>query len=368
MRRTLSLVATLLAAGLASSTLAQDKIAAPDAKPAKAQAPTEAKSSLTIGDAAPAIDIAHFVKGDPITGFEAGKITVVEFWATWCGPCKISMPHISELQERYKDYGVRVLSISDEKLEIVKPFVESPEWSAKMRYTVATDPDRSVYKAYMSASGQRGIPTAFVVGKKGTIEWIGHPTVLDNVLESVVHDTWDTAKAKADFDLQRAKEAEAEKDYTELMNAYKAKDWNAMLATFDRLIAKAPENQGLLIQKMQLCLTDANRPKDGYAIARSLAAKSEKNAMMLNQIAWLIIDPNSKVAERDVKFATEVAEKACEASGHQDGSILDTLARCYFTAGDKAKAIETQKKAVELAPAEMKADLEASLKEYQAAK
>ena len=370
MRPTLTLACTVLLAG--SSAFAQaTKPAAPLAPAAEKAAPKadpKPAASLTIGDAAPALDIAHFVKGDAITGFEPGKITVVEFWATWCGPCKMSMPHVSELQERYKDYGVRMLGISDEKLETVKPFVESPEWSAKMRYTVATDPDRSVYSAYMTAAGQGGIPTAFVVGRKGTIEWIGHPMQLDSVLDEVVHDKWDAAKAKATFESERALEAEMRKASSKLREAQAAGKWDDMVAIFDQLLEKSPDNEMVLLQKMQLCLTNANRPKDGYAIVRKLAAGYEKNAMGLNQLAWTIVDPRLKIENRDVKLATELAEKASAISGGKDGSILDTLARCYWTAGDKAKAIEIQKKAVENSPENMKKQIEATLKEYESAK
>lgn len=358
----LALTASLLLTGTA---LAQADTKAP-AAPAAAEKKAEVKP-LSIGDPAPALAISNFVKGEPITGFEPGKITVVEFWATWCGPCKQSMPHISELQERYKDYGVRVLGVSDEKLETVKGFIEKPEWNEKMRYTVATDPDKSTYTAYMTAAGQSGIPTSFVVGRKGTVEWIGHPMELDRVLDEVVHDKWDAVKAKTKFEQDRALETDMRKAGAKLREAQAAGKWDEVVAILDGLLEKAPDNEMILTQKMQICITSANRPADGYAIARSLMAKNATNGMMLNQIAWTIIDPAMPVKDRDVKLATEAAEKAVAATGAKDGAILDTLARCYWTAGDKAKALETQKKAVELG-GPMKAQLEETLKEYQSAK
>ena len=69
---------------------------------------------LQIGADAPPVDIEHVLKGEAVEEFENGNIYVLEFWATWCGPCRTSMPHISELQEHYKDYDVAFIGISDE--------------------------------------------------------------------------------------------------------------------------------------------------------------------------------------------------------------------------------------------------------------
>ena len=55
-----------------------------------------------------------------------GKVVLIDFWATWCLPCKASMPWINELSKQYKDQGVEVLGISmdEDGWEVVKPFVE----------------------------------------------------------------------------------------------------------------------------------------------------------------------------------------------------------------------------------------------------
>ncbi|MBT8486590.1 MAG: redoxin domain-containing protein, partial [Phycisphaerae bacterium] len=86
---------------------------------------------LTIGDKAPPIDITHWVKGievenrkaKTITSFEKDKVYVLEFWATWCGPCIYNMPHLSKLQEKYKDYDVTIIGVSDEVLPTVVSFL-----------------------------------------------------------------------------------------------------------------------------------------------------------------------------------------------------------------------------------------------------
>src|SRR5678816_220472 len=66
--------------------------------------------TLWAGDAAPPIAIGKWVKGGPVTGFERGRIYVVEFWATWCVPCVKSMPHLAEVQAKYREKGLTVIS------------------------------------------------------------------------------------------------------------------------------------------------------------------------------------------------------------------------------------------------------------------
>lgn len=177
---------------------------APGTLPALAAEANE--QSLSIGLAAPAIDIEHWIqdgKGffSPVTKMEKGKVYVVEFWATWCPPCVASMPHLASLQQKYRGRDVQIVSVSDEPLETVETFLKRETETAEgetttyadiaSAYCVTTDPDRSVYMAYMDASQQKGIPTAFIVGKSGLVEWVGHPTEMDEALEQVVMDKWD---------------------------------------------------------------------------------------------------------------------------------------------------------------------------------
>lgn len=145
-----------------------------------AQAPT-----LKVGDAAPSLDVEHWIKGEAVTDFQPGQAYIVEFWATWCPPCKDSMPHLSALQEELGDKIV-IIGVSDETLDVAKGFLDKPEWAEKTHYTLCTDPDRSTHRAYMDAANQNGIPTSFLVNGEGKIAWIGHPAMMDRPLEKML--------------------------------------------------------------------------------------------------------------------------------------------------------------------------------------
>lgn len=194
---------------------------------ASVTSPTFAQE-LTVGSQAPALDIEHWVqdgngKFKPVSEFAKGKVYVVEFWATWCGPCIASMPHLAEMQNKFADKGVQIVSISDEDLETVENFLKRKYNTPKPKkaadqdaadesgdqpktygdltsaYCLTTDPDRSANNDYMLAAKQNGIPCAFIVGKDQKIEWIGHPMSMDEVLAQVVEDRWDRAAFAAEF-------------------------------------------------------------------------------------------------------------------------------------------------------------------------
>ncbi|HEV3235363.1 MAG TPA: redoxin family protein, partial [Gemmataceae bacterium] len=68
--------------------------------------------SLKVGDPAPPLKVTKWLQGDAVTKFEPGKVYVVEFWATWCAACVGNMPHLAELQARYKDQGVTIIAFT----------------------------------------------------------------------------------------------------------------------------------------------------------------------------------------------------------------------------------------------------------------
>ena len=112
----------------------------------------------------PDSNVKSFIKGEPVKAFERGKIYVVEFWATWCGPCRTSIPHLTELQRQRPDVTFIGVSILESDQAAVEPFVK--EMGDQMSYRVALDSvpkeqgrgDGAMADSWMKAFGQNGIP------------------------------------------------------------------------------------------------------------------------------------------------------------------------------------------------------------------
>ncbi len=122
---------------------------------------------------APALTSLKYVQGSPVALADGKNYTVVEFWATWCPPCRRSIPHLNELYKTYKDKGVGFVGITDETEADVTPFIK--KMGDSMTYPVALDADSAIWKEYSGLIDSQGIPTAVIVDPKGLIAWKGHP-------------------------------------------------------------------------------------------------------------------------------------------------------------------------------------------------
>jgi thiol-disulfide isomerase/thioredoxin len=96
-----------------------------------------------------------------------GAPVLVEYWATWCGPCRQSIPHLNDLHARYASRGLVILGVTKEPRETVERFRRE----VPMDYSVALDTTGSLGRQL----GVSGIPHAFLVDRMGKIVWRGHP-------------------------------------------------------------------------------------------------------------------------------------------------------------------------------------------------
>jgi peroxiredoxin len=120
-----------------------------------------------------------------------GKAVVVNFWATWCGPCKIEMPWLVDLQDKYRAQGLEILGVSVDEgsADKVAAFVKD----MGVNYTVlrSTDEVSNLY------GGIDGLPTTFFVGRNGQIVDQSQGIVSKDVIENAIHLALTTGKAEA---------------------------------------------------------------------------------------------------------------------------------------------------------------------------
>lgn len=119
-----------------------------------------------VGKELPTLGVEYLGKAPVVKG----NVAIVEFWATWCPPCRKSIPHLNELNKKFQGKGLVIIGVTDEDKATIEKFrKETP-----MEYNVALDKDGKLGKQL----GVTGIPHAFVVGKDGKIVWEGHPMQL----------------------------------------------------------------------------------------------------------------------------------------------------------------------------------------------
>lgn len=375
-----------------------------------------------LGQAAAPLKITEWVKGKPVdlAALKGKQVVVVEFWATWCPPCRTSIPHLTEMQHQFKD--VVFIGVTDEEADTVKKFVD--KMGDKMDYTVARDDERKTSEGYMQEFGINGIPHAFIVDKEGRIVWHGHPMAgLDKAVEEVLAGKLDIAKAKktdaarqkleAFYEAVSKGESEAKLDalgkelealdaevggiqpgqkfsaaevrkqvkFQSLMRDYQlamqSGKGGTNLDRIERLLeANAPRDFKLAEFKEAIALnktfSDYYRAVTGKAeperiaeLASKVAAVKTTNAQVLNSWAWTILT-DERIKKRDVELATKLAQTAVAASEEKESGILDTLARAYFDGGKIAEAVTWQKKAIAAAEnEEAKKELSETLKKYE---
>ena len=237
------------------------------------------------------------------------KIHVIEFWATWCGPCRDSIPHLTELQEKYKSKGVTVIGITDEPKATVERFVRRQD--KKMDYTVAIEKGDTMSQAYMRAYGQTGIPATFVVDQNDRIVWVGHPkNGLDDVIDRLVNGTFlleeEIAKEQAQIRLQQLS-----------------------VEYWERLV-------------------EGRKGAETRNIGDELLSLVKDNAEVSCNIAWAVLTDDA-VKFRDLDFARAAAKAAYDLTEGNHPQIIDTYALSLFESGKVDEAIKLQKKALSLA-------------------
>ena len=331
-------------------------------------------ATLSVGDPAPKLQTGKWIQGDPVTAFDSNHVYIVEFWATWCGPCRESIPHLNELYEKFKDQGLIAIGQDswEQNEDGVPAFVK--KMGDKMTYRVAlddksTDPKGAMATTWMAAADQNGIPTAFIVNKHGNIAWIGHPMGLtEEVLSQILADKFDTAAFAAQHKKAQQAQQRSMEQSKKLGAAMKEKNWDAAEAAVTELEKDTPADSRVQYSRIRLEILLGRKDYAGvYQLVQSVSDAHPDNAMIQNELAWTLVTTKG-VDPHGLALARTVAERASKAAKEQEPGILDTLARAQFMNGLTNEAVATEQKAVDLATDEMKNGLKKSLTDYQQGK
>jgi thiol-disulfide isomerase/thioredoxin len=294
-------------------------------------------AKLAVGDEAPGLNIDTWVKGGEVS-IETGKVYVIEFWATWCAPCRKSIPHLTELQKKYGRDKLVVVGISTEASDIVEPFVT--QQGDRMDYTVATDRRNATNRAWMKAAGLSGIPAVFVVDQQGRIAYIGSPLeeAFDAAIASVMSGRYDPVlQARAEPILKSARRAR------------KVRNWRMALRHYDEVIdLSARVFADVAIERFKMILLDMKDPEAAYDYARKelvgklFAADSGALRMLAVEITT---NPEIDRAGRDLDVAMTAARQSLQLEGPVHPRALSTAALVHFHRGELREAIELQTEA-----------------------
>jgi thiol-disulfide isomerase/thioredoxin len=339
-----------------------------------AVAASTAEAKLTVGDPAPKLQVAKWVQGEPVKAFDTNHVYIVEFWATWCGPCRASIPHLNELSKKFKDKGLIAIgqNMAEPDDSGVAAFVK--KMGDQMTYRVALD-DKSretngiMAVNWMKAAEQNGIPTAFVINKQGRIVWIGHPMGLnEQILEDILAGRFDVAKFAVEYERQQQAQKQDTELRIKLTKALKNKDWDTAETTIAEMKKSEPAMGDSLDTVRFSILLGRKNYTEAYKLAESLSDAHPKNAMLQNSLAWTIATQPG-LEKRDLALAEKAALRANEATQGKEPAVLDTLARIQFMNGKKTEAIATEQKAVNAAADDgQKRALEKILADYQQGK
>jgi len=304
------------------------------------------------GDAAPKLSAAEWMHGDPFAGWDRKKLNVVEFWATWCEPCKEAMPHLSELAKKYPEVGFYSISFEEQPQTVpdgVRRFVQAN--LDRMQYSVGRDTAGNDDWAYwIMGSKQRGIPVAYIVDSSGKVLWIGHPLNLDKPIADALAGKLDVAKERRSFEEYLDDQAKLEAFLGKLPAAekkFESGDRKGSFHDFDRAAGKNPDFRYTVAHEKIRLLAIYDGP-GCLAFLKDLRGKVEREDWWRYLVEFAAVDQRVKDRQAYDDLRAKAAEEFLKAGRDKDAYLLAYGGWVLRLAGRKDEAESAFDRAVEV--------------------
>lgn len=322
---------------------------------------------IQIGVQAPPLENVVWIKGEPVNEWAKGHVYLVDFWAPWCAPCIKLMPHNAELAKKHEGSLTVVAVAVWEQPDSETPDAYVQRVGDDMPFVVANDATGHINQTWMEPLGVEGIPHVVLIDKQGRIAWSGHPmSGMDKALDAILDGSYDTDAAAAKANAAAELQARALPIMQEANELAEAGEWDKALAKVDELIEMGFEPLGMTLTRFQVMLMQLNDAPGAYAFLEKTAFGTlNDDADALSQIAWFLADA-PQLPARDLDLAKRIATRADALKESKDAVAVFTLGRIAAAQNLRDEAISMYEKAVALADADMKTQLQAALEEYRA--
>jgi thiol-disulfide isomerase/thioredoxin/DNA-binding ferritin-like protein (Dps family) len=349
-----------------------------------------AEKKFDIGEYPPSLKVEKWLHGDSVSRFQFGRVYVIEFWATWCGPCLDMIPHMNDLAKKYGD-DASFVSVAasehgapEEQLAEVTNFLSRGQ--PAFETSVAFDSSGVMSKSWIEAGEAGGIPFAVVIDRGGRIAFTGHPANLDDQelghpLQRILGGTWVGSAHEKIHLRKQAIERGIRKQYQAAIEAYinatEKKNWEGAYRIAKRA-ARLPEPYQSIFRALEadMLVTRLGKVARGLKMLPPLVKQDWDSVQALGNILKLLVHDNVPLELRDLALAKKVAERVVELIDHNPDPIaqakfmkvrwmlLPSVVRFYVLDSDFARAVELQKQMIATLPAgnskhaQMKQDLE----------
>jgi thiol-disulfide isomerase/thioredoxin len=336
-------------------------------------------SSGKLGDQAPPLRVGDWIKGSPVKALEKGKMYVLDFWGTWCGPCIAAMPHLTALARKYKqkvtfaaidvfeNHGNRAKSTDD-----IKKFVAG--MGEKMDVNVALEDTSFTIHDWVDNYHQDYLPTTFIIDGNGKVAWIGSSLKIDTVIKRVINQTWDIGK-----ELSTRRYTDSSKNYfltldtsvyskvRRFLPPYNGRNYlgfpDSTLMVIDEMVKKEPKLKYAptiaYYTFLSLLLTD---PHKAYEYGKQVIVTPTYEPPAYESILRNVREDVLKLTPPKEIYLLGAACYQAEIDNNPSfneydlGRYYHEMADWYYKGGDKEKAIAAEKKVIKYWKKQIKSD------------